>query len=117
MFPPAAAAETCCYLTTIGRKTGLAREIEIWFAIEGGVLYLLAGNGETAQWVQNLRAQPPVTVRIADRTLPGTARVVTDPAEDARARRVLLEKYTPGHADDLTGWGRTSLPIAVEFRA
>jgi hypothetical protein len=43
-----------CYLTTTGRVTGQPRTIEIWFALHGRILYMLAGGGRNAQWVQNL---------------------------------------------------------------
>jgi len=36
--------EECCYLTTTGRRTGRLHEIEIWFAVAGDVLYMVAGN-------------------------------------------------------------------------
>ncbi len=32
------AGESYCYLTTTGRKSGEPRTIEIWFALENGVL-------------------------------------------------------------------------------
>ena len=43
-FAPALAAEDYCYLTTTGRVSGEPREIEIWFALEGGSLYMLSGG-------------------------------------------------------------------------
>jgi len=33
------------YLTTTGRKTGLPREIEIWFVEADGSLFILAEHG------------------------------------------------------------------------
>jgi hypothetical protein len=41
--------------------------------------------------------------------------VVTDPDEDALARRLVVEKYAPRYRGDLTEWGRTSLPIAIDW--
>ena len=40
---------------------------------------------------------------------------MNDEAEDALARRLLVEKYAPGYERDLTEWGRTSLPVAVDL--
>jgi len=54
-------------------------------------------------------------VRIAGTELPGRARVVTDGAEDRLARRLLLEKYEPTYSGDLSDWGRTALPVAVDL--
>ena len=58
---------------------------------------------------------PMVTLRIGDQQKLTKARVVTDPEEDALARRLLVEKYTSRDPDDLTEWGRTALPVAVDW--
>jgi deazaflavin-dependent oxidoreductase (nitroreductase family) len=109
------AREPFCYLTTTGRRTGLPRRIEIWFAAADATstIYMLAGGGERAGWVQNLRAAPRVTVEIADRRLAGVARVVADRSEDATARRLVYEKYR--REDDLEEWRDTALPVAVDL--
>ena len=109
------AGESYCYLTTTGRVSGEPREIEIWFALEGATLYMLSGGRERSDWVRNLLREPRVTVRIADRTLDGRARVVDDEGEDARARDLVFEKYEPTYSGDLTDWRRDSLPIAVDL--
>ena len=57
--------EQCLYLTTTGRKTGLSREIEIWFVELDGRLYVLAEHGYRAHWVQNVLANSSVTVRLS----------------------------------------------------
>ncbi|MGH7334483.1 MAG: nitroreductase family deazaflavin-dependent oxidoreductase [Candidatus Rokuibacteriota bacterium] len=88
------------YLTTTGRRTGLPREIEIWFTIRRRRYYLVAEHGERANWVRNIRAEPRVLFRIGDRTYCGHARVVAaraEPALAAAARRRSEKKY---------GWGR-----------
>ncbi|MEX0784054.1 MAG: nitroreductase family deazaflavin-dependent oxidoreductase [Dehalococcoidia bacterium] len=110
------AALDYCYLTTTGRKSGLPREIEIWFGVDGGTVYLLAGGGEKAHWVQNIGANPGATLRLGDRVREALGRVVAASSEeDARARRLLLEKYQPRYAGDLTEWGRTALPVALDL--
>ena len=116
---PALAAEPYCYLTTTGRIAGNPHEIEIWFALESSTAYLMNGNSKydagRADWVRNLRKQPTVTLRIRDHSFDATARVVTDPVEDARVRRLLLAKYaTP--QKPLSEWGRIALPVAIELR-
>ena len=87
------AGEDFCYLTTVGRRSGKAHTIEIWFALLNGNLYLLSGGGDSADWVRNLRKTPAVKVRIGSRTVAARAREVTAPDEDALARRLLDEKY------------------------
>jgi hypothetical protein len=54
------ADEQVLYLTTIGRTTGLPREIEIWFVLCRERFYLLAETGEAAGWVKNIRRNPKV---------------------------------------------------------
>ncbi len=108
------AAESYCYLTTTGRTSGEPREIEIWFGTEGPCLYLMAGGREKAHWVRNLRKQPEANVRIGASHFRVLGREVSEPAEDALARRVLLEKYSPGYSGDLASWGRSALPVALD---
>src|SRR5262245_39474818 len=76
------------YLTTVGRRTGLAREIEIWFTEMGGRFYLIAEHGENANWVRNIQANPRVTVRVGDRRFAGIARIVVDERDPDLARAV-----------------------------
>jgi deazaflavin-dependent oxidoreductase (nitroreductase family) len=109
------AAEDYCYLTTTGRVSGQPHTIEIWFALDGPVLYMLSGGGAGADWVKNLLRAPEVTVRIADVTLAGRARVVEAAEEDALSRRIVVAKYQPRYSGDLADWGRTSLPVAVDL--
>jgi deazaflavin-dependent oxidoreductase (nitroreductase family) len=106
-----------CYLTTLGRRSGRPHEIEIWFVLHDGIVYLLSGGSDRSDWVKNLVADPHVSIRIGAETRATTARVVTDPDEDALARRVVLEKYRPRYSGELGGWGRTSLPVAVAWGA
>lgn len=76
------------YLTTTGRRSGLPREIEIWFIRRDGRYYVIAETGERAHWVRNLLADPRVRWRIAEATFPGRARVVDAAAEPCLARAV-----------------------------
>jgi deazaflavin-dependent oxidoreductase (nitroreductase family) len=117
--PSALASDQFCYLTTTGRVSDRPHTIEIWFALNGSTLYMLSGNGprHRSDWVKNLTKEPAVSVRIGDRDFSGTARVVEDGEEDALARRLLFGKYEPTYSGDLTDWGRTVLPVAVDIKA
>jgi deazaflavin-dependent oxidoreductase (nitroreductase family) len=110
----ALADEDFCYLTTPGRVTGRPHTIEIWFALDGEILYMLSGGRDGSDWVKNLQRTPEVTVRIANERFEGHARVVEDAKEDELARRLLIEKYerNPG---SLSNWRRTALPVAVDL--
>ncbi len=94
------------YLTTTGRKTGLAREIEIWFVETGGKLYILAEHYHRAQWVRNIIHNPRVRVRLGDETFDSMARVL-DRDRDAElwqlVQQLEVEKY---------GWG-DGLPVEL----
>jgi deazaflavin-dependent oxidoreductase (nitroreductase family) len=103
-----------CYLTTIGRVTGRPHTIEIWFALGGHTLYMLSGS-HASDWVKNLLRAPDVAVRLGEMTFAGRARLVAQADEDALARRLVLAKYQPRDSDDLSDWGRTALPVAVDL--
>ena len=113
------AAEQFCYLTTTGRATGRPHQIEIWFAFgpgPGRTLYMMAGGRDRADWVQNLRRNPAVSLRLGDDTYRAHARVVTpDSPEDTVARQALCGKYQGWRAGQPLGeWGRTALPVALD---
>jgi deazaflavin-dependent oxidoreductase (nitroreductase family) len=112
----ALADEDFCYLTTTGRVTGRPHEIEIWFAVDGQILYVLSGGRDGSDWVKNLQRTPGVTVRIGNERFEGHARVVEDTKEDELARHLLIAKYER-NAGSLSNWRRTALPIAVDLAA
>jgi deazaflavin-dependent oxidoreductase (nitroreductase family) len=100
------ADEQVLNLSTIGRKTGLQREIEIWFVVYRECFYLFAETGESAGWVKNIRSNPEVTVRVGTRQMNGTARVL-DPGAD----RGLWDEVA-AIADHKYGWG-DGLPVEI----
>lgn len=108
--------EDYCYLTTSGRVSGHPHEIEIWFGIQGSTLYLLSGGGEGSDWVKNLLKEPSVTVRIAEHTFAGMARIVQDKGEDMLTRHIVAEKYQEWkEGKNLSDWARTALPVAIDL--
>ncbi len=93
------------YLTTRGRKTGLPREIEIWFTTRHGRYYVIA-EYPTSHWVQNLRADPRAQLRLGSRKILAQARVLSAKAEPDLYREIQdlsREKY---------GWGE-GLPVEL----
>ena len=109
------AALDYCYVTTIGRRSGSPHTIEIWFALRDDRVFLLSGGADRSDWVKNLGEHPTVGLRIGDREMIATAAPVIDPEEGELARRLLVEKYQPRYADDLSEWGRTALVIVIEL--
>jgi deazaflavin-dependent oxidoreductase (nitroreductase family) len=95
-------------ITTIGRRTGTPRRIELVFHnIDGRIVISgIPFPGRTRGWIYNLEADPRITLHlkgpIAHADLEGTARVITDPAE----RRSLLNGVA-------RNWGRTDLDAMV----
>jgi deazaflavin-dependent oxidoreductase (nitroreductase family) len=90
--------EQYLYLTTRGRRSGLPREIEIWFTCRDRHFYLIA-EYPTSHWAQNLRAHPEAQVRIAGKKFAVRARPVSPDAEPELHRTIAdlsREKY---------GWG------------
>jgi len=110
----ASSSELLCYLTTIGRITGRFHTVEIWFALFGQTIYILAGYGERADWVRNVFHTPQCTIRIRERVFRAQARRVTTPDEDNTARRLLQDKYSSPE-DNLDQWTRHSLPLAFDL--
>jgi deazaflavin-dependent oxidoreductase (nitroreductase family) len=110
------AGDSVCHLQTTGRVSGRARTIEIWFAVEGTRMYMLAGGRERAHWVRNLQADPSVRIRIGGRTLDGRARTIEGEPAEPLARRLLAAKYQNWRdGDRLSGWAAGSLPVEIEL--
>jgi deazaflavin-dependent oxidoreductase (nitroreductase family) len=94
------------YLTTVGRRTRLPREIEIWFVAWCERLYLFAETREAAGWVKNIRRNPNVTIRIGEWRGNATARVLdrhTDRKLWDQVAEIAIRKY---------GWG-DGLPVEI----
>ena len=113
--------EQYCYLTTTGRRTGLPREIEIWFAAVGDTIYLMnGGTGKPpgrSDWVLNAHASRSVRVRIGEEEFSSEARMVPfDSREHERARDLLVARYATVE-NDLSRWRSTAFPVAISLRA
>ena len=94
------------YLTTVGRRTDLPREIELWFVVWRERLYLFAETREAAGWVKNIRRNPKVKVRIGEWRIDATARVL-DPHTDRKLWDQVAEI-----ANRKYGWG-DGLPVEI----
>ena len=112
------AGEDFCYLTTTGRVSGKPHEIEIWFALDGSSLYMLAGSRYNADWVKNVQHNSAVRLRIRDREFDGQGRVVDEGSDEARrARELVGPKYDEWQrGQPLTGWTWEALPVAVDLQ-
>ena len=95
-------------ITTIGRKSGQPRRIEIVFHNVGGTIFISGiPNTKRRGWLGNLDKNPRFTFHLKGATkadLPATARVITDEAE----RREVLPAIA-------RNWKRTDLEAMVKY--
>jgi deazaflavin-dependent oxidoreductase (nitroreductase family) len=105
--------EEYCYLTTRGRVTGKPHEIEIWFVVHEGAVYLLSGGGTKSDWVKNLVKEPNVTIRIAGQTFPAHASLLKDALTEDQVRRKMAVKYNEWEDGSLSHWALTA--VVVKF--
>ncbi|ETX05703.1 MAG: hypothetical protein ETSY2_21425 [Candidatus Entotheonella gemina] len=104
------------YLTTVGRKSGLRRRIEIWFTVYDHRIYLISGGGTRSDWVRNLLVNPAVKIEIGPHCWRGTATPDDAPGHPARERLAArYQHWTPG--EPLTDWARTGLVIELRIDA
>jgi deazaflavin-dependent oxidoreductase (nitroreductase family) len=85
--PDSSADERTIDITTLGRRSGFPRRIEVWFHRVDGRWYLTGVPGPRS-WYANVRAQPRFTVHLkhgVTADLPATA----VPVDEARRRRVI----------------------------
>jgi deazaflavin-dependent oxidoreductase (nitroreductase family) len=116
-LPADASRQPYVWLTTVGRRTGESRTVELWFLLAGTTVYFLAGGGEEAGWVRNSAAQPEVRVRLGGAVYRGRARTPERGSdEDQRVRRGIAAKYE-GWTDGrpLSRWASTSYCLAVDL--
>lgn len=91
-------------ITTIGRRSGRPRRIELVYHNVDGRILISGRPGFPRSWIANLRANPRFTFHLkrsirAD--LPATARVITDRDERERLLAPIAEAW------------RMSLPVMV----
>jgi deazaflavin-dependent oxidoreductase (nitroreductase family) len=87
------------YLTTIGRRTGGPREIEIWFTQRNDRHYVISEQYDQAQWVRNIQVDPHVRWRVGAEIFTGRARMV-----DSATESELMEAVQTGSWMKY-GWG------------
>lgn len=105
-----------CYLTTVGRTSGQPHRIEIWFLPCGQDVYLLSGNGTSADWVRNLRASSGVVLELPGQRPTPYVGLVLDGAEGAapeirQAMDARYQGWTPG--SPLSGWAKASTVVRL----
>lgn len=98
-------------ITTIGRKSGKPRRIEIVFHNFGGTVYISGfPRPQKRGWLANMEGHPDFTFHLKKEVaadLPATARSITDAAE----RRPILEQVKSSQ----TSWADVSIEDAVKM--
>jgi deazaflavin-dependent oxidoreductase (nitroreductase family) len=79
-------------LTTIGRKSGLPRTVELRFIYFNGSFYASSSRVEGKHWCQNMIKNPAVEISTRSEKLNCLAKQVTD---DALRRRILTLRDSP----------------------
>lgn len=75
-------------ITTIGRKSGKPRRIEIYFHGLDGELFITGRPGFPRDWLANLKANPQFTLHL--RQVEADVAMVAEPIDDPDLRREVL---------------------------
>ena len=97
-------------LETIGRKSGVRRQIPISPGLAGDIFWIAAHHGREAAYVRNLEANPRVRVKVEGGWRTGTATIM--PEEDALGR---LRSVAPRNATAAKLLGTDLLAIRVDL--
>jgi len=76
-------------ISVLGRKSGRAISIPVWFVLEDDEIYLLPVQGSDTQWYKNVLKNP--SIRIAARG--GEAKLQAVPIIDATEVSSVVEKF------------------------
>ena len=87
-------------ITTIGRKTGRPRTVELTYHAIGGRVVISGHPGRPRSWLANLRNDPHFTFhlkRSVRADLPAVARIITDRAEREELLRPIARLWRVDH--------------------
>jgi len=79
-------------ITHYGRKSGKPYDVTIWFTVDGDHINLHTMNVKR-QWVQNVQANPKISLRIGNERFSGEVTKITDAAEMKHAVALMRRKY------------------------
>ena len=99
-------------LITKGRRTGLFRSVELWFAFEDGKLFFLAH--ENSNWWKNLEKTRHVEVEVGEILFEGTGSLVQERLE--HVFNLFRRKYGDDQVNRWYGGQRSNRrAVAVEL--
>ena len=102
-------------ITTIGRRSGSPRRLEIWFHNLDGHIYITGLPGKR-DWYANLLERPDLIFHLKQSVqadIPARARLITGPAERERVLRQILDRI--GRRDANGNWLDRSPLIEVDL--
>jgi deazaflavin-dependent oxidoreductase (nitroreductase family) len=100
-------------ISTKGRKTGNPHEVELWFALADGKLYL-SHEGEKPDWMKNLAENPGVSAKIGSVKFNTLAKILKEGhSRDAGAKALYEKYYKPATKEVIDDW--FSLSTVVEL--
>jgi deazaflavin-dependent oxidoreductase (nitroreductase family) len=99
-------------ISVIGRKSGHAISIPVWFVLEGEKLYLLPVQGSETQWYKNVLKNP--SIRIDARGVEAEFRA--KPVTDAKSVKSVTEKFREkyGAADVKKYYSKFDVAVVVD---
>ena len=83
-------------LTTIGRKTGLPRTVELRFTYRQGKFYASSSRVKGKHWCENLLNNPAVVITLKGQGVAGLAHQVND---DELRREILAARHSSRDLD------------------
>ncbi len=86
------AGHSTVQLIHIGRKSGKAHQVTIWFVVQGEKILLPTSNIDR-NWVRNLRKAPHVELSIGAEKFAGEARFLESAADRERVGVMVRRKY------------------------
>jgi hypothetical protein len=101
------AREKTVRLVARGRKSGIPREVTIWFVVDDGAVGLGTLN-DARNWVRNARHAGEVELVFSSGRVRGHFADVTDAATHERIRRAMARKYWPFRIASWFGIGQKS---------
>lgn len=109
------ASEKLIHLTTKGRKTGKSHTVELWFAADGGKVYL-SHEGKETDWMKNIKKSDMVTFEIGGKNFHGKARYLENSTSEAeKGKLALYEKYySKATKEVIEDWFSLSKLLVIE---
>jgi deazaflavin-dependent oxidoreductase (nitroreductase family) len=100
-------------ISVIGRKSGRAISIPVWFVLEGKKLYLLPVQGSETQWYKNLLKNPSIRIDARGVEAEFRGKSVTD----AKAVNSVIEKFREkyGAEDVKKYYSKFDVAVGVEL--